>query len=83
MVWRSDAGPQPAASGCSALRQGPCAIRAVEYNGWPCVELTNGRIDVPNWLDSLYTYAWFVTFAISFAVYAVLMGGKHGTPNAE
>jgi hypothetical protein len=30
-------------AGCSADR---CAIRNVTYNGWPCVELTNGRIDV-------------------------------------
>lgn len=29
--------------GCSADR---CAVRDVTYNGWQCVELTNGRIDV-------------------------------------
>jgi cytosine/uracil/thiamine/allantoin permease len=27
----------------------------------------------PDLLDKLYTYAWFVTFALSFAVYFALM----------
>ncbi|MFA6957761.1 MAG: NCS1 family nucleobase:cation symporter-1 [Thermoanaerobaculia bacterium] len=35
-----------------------------------------GQVASPNLFDTLYTYAWFVTFAISFAVYAVLMRGK-------
>ena len=47
-----------------------------------------GQVANPNAFDTLYTYAWFVTFAISFAVYAVLMRGKvdrveRGTLNAE
>ena len=47
-----------------------------------------GQVGDPNLFDTLYTYAWFVTFAISFAVYAVLMRGKvdrveRGTLNAE
>ncbi len=29
--------------GCGGER---CALRDVTYNGWPCLELTNGRIDV-------------------------------------
>ena len=40
-----------------------------------------GQIANPTVFDTLYTYAWFVTFAISFAVYAVLMRGR--VENAE
>jgi nucleobase:cation symporter-1, NCS1 family len=32
-----------------------------------------GQVAQPNFFDTLYTYAWFVTFAIGFAVYYVLM----------
>jgi cytosine/uracil/thiamine/allantoin permease len=32
----------------------------------------------PGVLDTLYTYAWFVTFALGFAVYYVLMRGHAG-----
>ena len=32
-----------------------------------------GRISMPGFLDTLYTYAWFVTFAIGFIVYYLLM----------
>lgn len=32
-----------------------------------------GRIAMPGFLDTLYTYAWFVTFAIGFIVYYLLM----------
>ncbi|MDQ3069095.1 MAG: NCS1 family nucleobase:cation symporter-1 [Acidobacteriota bacterium] len=32
-----------------------------------------GIVANPTFLDTLYTYAWFVTFAISFAVYLALM----------
>ncbi|MGE0444674.1 MAG: nitrate reductase, partial [Vicinamibacterales bacterium] len=28
-----------------------------------------GQVANPTFLDSLYTYAWFVTFAISFLLY--------------
>jgi NCS1 family nucleobase:cation symporter-1 len=33
----------------------------------------NGAIANPNFFDSIYTYAWFVTFALSFVIYFVLM----------
>jgi NCS1 family nucleobase:cation symporter-1 len=33
----------------------------------------------PFWMD-LYSYAWFVSFAIAFGVYALLMRGKHVSP---
>ena len=32
-----------------------------------------GVVSNPTFLDSLYTYAWFVTFGISFGVYLLLM----------
>jgi NCS1 family nucleobase:cation symporter-1 len=32
-----------------------------------------GQIAEPNFLDTLYAYAWFVTFALGFAIYYVLM----------
>ncbi len=32
-----------------------------------------GQVPQPNVFDVLYTYAWFVTFALSFALYLVLM----------
>ncbi len=32
-----------------------------------------GQIAQPNFLDTLYTYAWFVTFAIGFVIYLALM----------
>jgi NCS1 family nucleobase:cation symporter-1 len=46
----------------------------------PCVPgfldaATGGRIDAPVALDTLYTYAWFVTFAIGFVLYFLLMRG--------
>ena len=32
-----------------------------------------GQVANPNFLDTLYTYAWFVTFALGFVIYFVLM----------
>jgi NCS1 family nucleobase:cation symporter-1 len=32
-----------------------------------------GQIADPGFLDTLYTYAWFVTFALSFALYLLMM----------
>jgi len=31
-----------------------------------------GQVTNPTVLDSLYTYAWFVTFSLSFVLYLVL-----------
>jgi NCS1 family nucleobase:cation symporter-1 len=36
----------------------------------------NGAVANPNFFDSIYTYAWFVTFAISFVIYFALMMGE-------
>ena len=35
-----------------------------------------GQIAGPNFFDTLYTYAWFVTFAIGFVLYYLLMQGN-------
>jgi nucleobase:cation symporter-1, NCS1 family len=37
-----------------------------------------GQVSDPTVLDSLYTYAWFVTFGLSFVFYLVLMRGNVG-----
>jgi len=34
-----------------------------------------GQVADPNFFDKLYTYAWFVTFALSFVFYLILMRG--------
>jgi len=36
-----------------------------------------GQVAAPNFFDTLYTYAWFVTFAIGFFVYFLLMSGHN------
>jgi nucleobase:cation symporter-1, NCS1 family len=33
----------------------------------------NGQVQNPNFFDTLYTYAWFVTFALGFVIYYALM----------
>jgi NCS1 family nucleobase:cation symporter-1 len=35
-----------------------------------------GTVANPSFLDSLYTYAWFVTFGLSFVIYLILMKGS-------
>jgi NCS1 family nucleobase:cation symporter-1 len=35
-----------------------------------------GQVPNPNFLDTLYTYAWFVTFILSFVLYLALMKRK-------
>jgi NCS1 family nucleobase:cation symporter-1 len=57
----------------------PAALVALVAGIAPCVPGfvgTIGAISVPKfWLD-LYNYAWFLSFGMSFAVYAVLMNRK-------
>ena len=36
----------------------------------------NGQVANPNLLDTLYTYAWFVTFTVSVVLYVVTMRGS-------
>jgi NCS1 family nucleobase:cation symporter-1 len=35
-----------------------------------------GNVPDPTFFDSIYTYAWFVTFALSFVIYFALMRGR-------
>ena len=45
--------------------------------GFVCAAMTpGGQVTNPNILDHLYTYAWFVTFALSFVLYLALMSKK-------
>jgi NCS1 family nucleobase:cation symporter-1 len=37
-----------------------------------------GQVSAPNLFDHLYTYAWFVTFALGFGIYYVLMKASKG-----
>jgi nucleobase:cation symporter-1, NCS1 family len=39
-----------------------------------------GQVSDPNFFDHLYTYAWFVTFALGFGIYYVLMKASKGDP---
>jgi nucleobase:cation symporter-1, NCS1 family len=39
-----------------------------------------GQVNDPNFFDSLYTYAWFVTFALGFGIYYVLTKTAKGVP---
>jgi cytosine/uracil/thiamine/allantoin permease len=43
----------------------PGFVRAVTTPG--------GAVSNPNVFDKLYSYAWFVTFALSFLIYWLLM----------
>jgi nucleobase:cation symporter-1, NCS1 family len=40
------------------------------------VAAPEGEVTNPNFFDTLYTYAWFITFGIGFVVYYVLMKGQ-------
>ncbi|HAF16599.1 MAG TPA: nitrate reductase, partial [Blastocatellia bacterium] len=35
-----------------------------------------GQVGNPDFFDTLYTYAWFVTFALGFVIYYVLMKSR-------
>jgi nucleobase:cation symporter-1, NCS1 family len=35
-----------------------------------------GQVADPAFFDTLYTYAWFVTFGLGFVIYYVLMQGQ-------
>lgn len=36
----------------------------------------NGQVADPNFFDTMYTYAWFVTFGLGFVLYYILMSGQ-------
>ena len=41
-----------------------------------------GQVSNPTFLDSLYTYAWFVTFGLGFVIYYVLTASRRESMNA-
>jgi NCS1 family nucleobase:cation symporter-1 len=41
-----------------------------------------GQVSNPAFLDQLYTYAWFVTFALGFVIYYVLTASRRESLNA-
>ena len=58
----------------------PCAIIALVLSIAPVVPgflraitTPGGVVANPNFFDRVYSYAWFVTFALSFAIYWLLM----------
>ena len=53
----------------------PGFVRAVSTPG--------GTVANPDFFDRLYAYAWFVTFALSFSIYLLLMRGAPTAPAAE
>jgi NCS1 family nucleobase:cation symporter-1 len=46
------------------------------------VSVPGGAVTNPGFFDVIYTYAWFVTFALSFTVYLALMRLRRST-NSE
>lgn len=42
-----------------------------------------GQVGQPNLFDTLYTYAWFVTFALAFVIYYVLMKSEVNRPKPK
>jgi NCS1 family nucleobase:cation symporter-1 len=42
-----------------------------------------GQIAEPNLFDTLYTYAWFITFVLGFVIYYVLMKSNVKNPRPE
>ena len=57
---------------------GACFVRAIGVApaapGFIRAALTpGGAVANPDLFDTIYTYAWFVTFALSFVVYLTLM----------
>jgi nucleobase:cation symporter-1, NCS1 family len=47
------------------------------------VSTPGGQVANPGFFDVVYTYAWFVTFALSFAIYLVLMRRAPTSPRAS
>ena len=61
-----------AALGLAVLPVLPGFVRAATTPG--------GQVADPTFFDALYTYAWFVTFALSAVIYLGLMRGAEGSP---
>jgi NCS1 family nucleobase:cation symporter-1 len=41
---------------------------------------SGGQVSNPDFFDSLYTYAWFVTFGLGFGLYYILTKASKGDP---
>ena len=52
------------------------AVAPVVYGFVRAAATPGGQVADPGFFDSLYTYAWFVTFGIGFFLYWILMGMK-------
>jgi NCS1 family nucleobase:cation symporter-1 len=52
------------------------AIAPVVYGFIRAATTPDGQVPDPNFFDTLYQYAWFVTFGIAFVVYYFLMVKK-------
>jgi nucleobase:cation symporter-1, NCS1 family len=64
------------------------AVAALVVAVAPCVPgfldaATGGRLGAPAFFDAVYTYAWFVTFAVAFCLYAILMHGHANLQEAQ
>ena len=46
------------------------------------VTTPGGTVANPDFFDRLYSYAWFVTFGLSFVIYLILMRGRETTASA-
>ena len=44
------------------------------------VSTPGGQVAHPIFWDTIYSYAWFVTFALSFVLYLLLMRGAAPAP---
>lgn len=58
------------------------AIEPVVPGFWRAATTPGGQVSAPDFLDKLYTYAWFVTFALGFVTYYLLMN-NHESLRAE
>ena len=52
------------------------AVLPVVPGFWRAATTPGGAVESPGFLDRLYSYAWFVTFGLGFALYAALMRGR-------
>ncbi len=64
------------------------AMSALVIGIAPCVPgflhaASGGRVNVPEFFKTIYTYAWFVTFAVGFVLYWLLMLGRTDLPAAR
>jgi NCS1 family nucleobase:cation symporter-1 len=68
--YRYDRGWNWRAIAALVLAVAPC------IPGFAHVVSTGGQIAHPGFFDRVYTYAWFVTFALAFALYLALMSTR-------